>query len=53
MFQKNGKHILIIARDFSETVIYINVFTNHTGESCTMVSKQKVIEKHHRMKNDH
>jgi len=53
MFQRIGKHILIIDRDFSKTVIYVNVFINHTGDSCKMVSKQKVIERHHRMKNDH
>jgi len=53
MFQRKGKHILIIDRDFSETVIYINVFINHIGESCTRVTKQKVIEMQHRMKNDH
>jgi hypothetical protein len=53
MFQKIVKRILIIDRDFSETVIYVNVFINHIGKSCTMVSKQKVIEMQHRMKNDH
>jgi len=53
MFQRIGKHILIIDREFSKTVIYVNVFINHIADSCKKVSKQKVIEMQHRMKNDH
>jgi hypothetical protein len=45
--------ILIIDRGFSKTVKYINVFINHIGDRCKMVSKQNVIEMQHRMKNDH
>jgi len=44
MFQRIRKHIQIIDRDFSKTVIYVNVVINHIGDSCKMVHKQKVIE---------